>query len=109
MNRHTLKQVHAAMAHYKKKGIPYRQKQIQRLISILDDIFQHEPNVGEQLNRLGRKQIVGYWRRTEDESEKVRREKFVILKLFFEAAGLSGNVPEPKIRRHALLVRAKRN
>ncbi len=63
---------------------------------ILDDIFRHEPYVAEQLNRIGRRQIIGYWERTKGEGEQVRREKYAILKLFFETANLKVRVPMPK-------------
>lgn len=96
MNAHTKKQVLTIMAPYHKRGIPYRKKQVKRLLMILDDIFKHEPYVAEQLERVGRRQIVGYWERTKDESAQVRREKYAILKLFFETANLKGNVPRPK-------------
>ncbi len=84
------------MAPYNKRGIPYRKKQVKRLLMILDDIFKHEPYVAEQLKRVGRRQIIGYWQRTKHESAQVRREKYAILKLFFEKANLKGNVPRPK-------------
>ncbi|MEZ9944851.1 hypothetical protein BCS96_04315 [Vibrio breoganii] len=96
MNRNTFKQIMTTMASYNKKGIKYRGKQLKRLVSMLDDIFQHEPNTGEHLERIGRKQITGYWRRTEEESPQVRQEKYAILKLFFETAQLKGQVPKPK-------------
>ncbi|MGR5130789.1 hypothetical protein [Vibrio alfacsensis] len=96
MNRQTKKQILTIMAPYHKRGIPYRKKQIKRLLMILDDIFKHEPYVAEQLKRVGRRQIAGYWERTKHESAKVRKEKYAILKLFFETANLKGNVPRPK-------------
>ncbi|MEZ9785089.1 hypothetical protein [Vibrio breoganii] len=96
MKKNTYKQVCTVMAPYKKKGIPYRRKQIQRLLTILEDIFEHEPNLHDELERIGRKQIIGYWRRTEGESPTTRQEKYKVLCLFFEAANLRGHVPYPK-------------
>ncbi len=84
------------MAPYIKPGIPYRKKQVKRLMTILDDIFRHEPYVAEQLNRIGRRQIIGYWERTKEEGEQVRREKYAILNMFFEKANLKVRVPIPK-------------
>ncbi len=99
MNAHTKKQILTIMGPYRKRGIPFRQKQVKRLLMIFDDIFRHEPHVAEQLNRIGRRQLVGYWERTKDEGERVRREKYAILKLFFETANLKVKVPRPKCDR----------
>ncbi len=96
MNAHTEKQIRAIMAPYRKAGIPYRKKQMKRLMMILDDIFRHEPYVAEQLNRIGRRQIIGYWERTKEEGDQVRREKYAILNMFFEMANLKVRVPIPK-------------
>ncbi|WP_182010071.1 hypothetical protein [Vibrio sp. B1FLJ16] len=96
MNTHTRKQILTIMAPYHKRGIPYRKKQVKRLLMIFEDIFHHEPNVAEQLNRVGRRQLIGYWERTKEEGEQVRREKYAILKLFFETANLKVRVPIPK-------------
>ncbi len=96
MNAHTEKQIRAIIAPYIKPGIPYRKKQVKRLMTILDDIFRHEPYVAEQLNRVGRRQIIGYWERTKEEGDQVRREKYAILKMFFEMANLKVRVPEPR-------------
>ncbi len=84
------------MAPYIKPGIDYRRKQVKRLMTILDDIFRHEPYVAEQLNRIGRRQLIGYWERTNEEGNQVRREKYAILKMFFEMANLKVRVPEPR-------------
>ncbi len=97
MNKNTFSQVMTIMAPYRKKGIPFRQKQIRRLISILEDIFQHEKYLGEQLHKVGRRQIIGYWERTKHESNQTRKEKYAILKLFFEQAHFRGRVPFPKM------------
>ncbi|NVC96130.1 hypothetical protein FC650_21520 [Vibrio natriegens] len=96
MNGHTKKQILTIMAPYHKPGISYRKKQVKRLLAILDDIFRHEPYVGENLNRVGRRQLIGYWERTKNEGERVRQEKYAILKLFFENTNLKVRVPKPK-------------
>ncbi|MBE3868273.1 hypothetical protein HJ160_03825 [Vibrio parahaemolyticus] len=83
MNPTTFKQIHQVMAFYNKRGIPYRRKQLQRLMTILDDIFAHEPYLGEQIHRIGRRQVIGYWERTKHESSQVRKEKYRILEIFF--------------------------
>ncbi|NOI25736.1 hypothetical protein JKJ11_05920 [Vibrio sp. SCSIO 43133] len=96
MSPYTRKKIMAVMSAYLKRGIPFRKKQVRRLLAILDDIFLHEPNVGESLEKVGRRQIIGYWDRTQSESTAVRLEKYQILKLFFSAAGLRGKVPKPR-------------
>ena len=85
------------MAPYRKKGIPFRQKQLKRLLSILEDIFRHEQNLGENFQKIGKRQIIGYWERTKHESAQTRREKYAVLKLFFEQGNLRGKVPFPKL------------
>ncbi|EDL53834.1 hypothetical protein VSAK1_10368 [Vibrio mediterranei AK1] len=85
------------MASYQKPGIAFRRKQVTRLLAILEDIFQHEPYLGEQLHKVGKRQIIGYWQRTRHESTQTRKEKYAILKLFFEQAHLRGRVPFPKL------------
>ncbi|WP_045397785.1 hypothetical protein [Vibrio campbellii] len=98
MNKHTQRQILSVMAPYQKRGIPYRAKQVKRLLMIFDDIFRHEPYVAEQLNRVGRRQIIGYWERSRGDSEQVRQEKYAILKWFFEHTDLKVRVPISKKR-----------
>lgn len=64
MNKATYSQIQAVMRHYLKPGVPYRRKQVNRLVAMLDNIFIHEKNLGDSIERLGRKHIIGYWRRT---------------------------------------------
>ncbi|MGL6261659.1 hypothetical protein [Vibrio sp. WXL210] len=97
MNPNTHKQIMTVMAAYNKKHIPYRRKQVMRLLSIFDDIFMHEPNLGERLHAVGRRQIVGYWERSKHESAQVRKEKYSILRYFYVTAGLSVRVPYPRV------------
>lgn len=101
MNQNTKRQILAVMAFYNKRGIPFRRKQLVRLLSILEDIFQHDPYLGEQLHKVGKRQIIGYFERTRHESDKTRLEKYQILRLFFSKANLKGKVPYPKKRDHA--------
>ena len=98
MSPYTRKTIMAVMSSYLKRGIPYRKKQMRRLLAILDDIFLHEPNVGEALEKIGRRQIIGYWERTRLESDSVRFEKYQILSLFYGNAGLKGRVPKPRVK-----------
>ncbi|GEA49265.1 hypothetical protein VIN01S_00690 [Vibrio inusitatus NBRC 102082] len=96
MNPNTFKQIYTTMTPYLKRGIPFRRKQVKRLVAIFEDIFTHEPYLNEHLDRVGKRQIIGYWRRTEHEGENVRKEKHAILSRFFTAARLKGKVPKPK-------------
>ncbi|MPW37314.1 hypothetical protein [Vibrio sp. B1Z05] len=96
MNPHSLRRINGVMSSYKKPGIEYRKKQVQRLINIFEDIFEHEGSVAEDILRVGRKHIIGYWRRTENETAVVRQEKFRILQYFFEMANTKVRVPPPK-------------
>lgn len=99
MNQITYKQINQIMAFYAKKGIPYRAKQVKRLITILDDIFLHEPYLADQINRVGRRQLIGYWQRTKHESTAVRMEKYRILSMFFARACPKVKVPKPKLKK----------
>lgn len=76
-----------------KKSV-YKKKQIKRLIAIIDDIFKHEPI--SSLESIGKRQIIGYWKRHENESVKTRREKYSILVHFFRVSNPQVTVPEPK-------------
>lgn len=96
MNRNTHKQIMTVMASYSKKGIPFRRKQIKRFLAIFDDIFAHEPTLGERLHSVGRRQIIGYWERTKHESSLVRKEKCQILIRFYTTAQLDVKVPHPR-------------
>lgn len=74
----------------------FKKVQMKRLISMLDDIFQHEGMA--DLSSIGKRQIIGYWRRTEAETDKTRREKYSILKKYFSLYNPNIRVPEPKKR-----------
>ncbi|MBD0788433.1 hypothetical protein HUO09_18910 [Vibrio sp. Y2-5] len=83
------------MRSYTKKGKKsiYKKKQIKRLVTVLNDIFKNEGS--EKLEAIGRRQIIGYWRRNTD-SDKVRYEKYLIIRLFFEVFNSKISVPKPK-------------
>lgn len=80
--------------HSKGKKSTYKKKQLRRLIAILDDIFQHE-NMSD-LDAIGRRQLIGYWSRTENETHETRRAKYTILKMFFQLYNPKITVPNPK-------------
>lgn len=83
------------MRTYTSKGrkSQYKKRQMKRLYLIFEDIFRAEGT--ERLEAIGRRQIIGYWRRNSD-SEKVRYEKYLILRLFFEKFNVKVTVPKPK-------------
>ncbi|QRG81509.1 hypothetical protein [Vibrio diabolicus] len=78
----------------KGKKSTYKNKQIRRLIAIIDNIFYYEGT--QDLSAIGRKQLIGYWRRTESEQFETRRAKYVILRKFFALYNPKVTVPEPK-------------
>ncbi|MEZ8196957.1 hypothetical protein [Vibrio cortegadensis] len=88
-----IRQIMITYSHKGKKSL-YKKKQMKRLISILDDIFSHEGI--QQLSIVGRKQLIGYWRRTEHEKYETRRAKYCILYRFFSLYNPQVTVPEPK-------------
>ncbi len=96
MKQNTYKQIITIMAPYLKKGIPFRRKQVNRLLAIYEDIFVHEPNLNQEISRVGRRQFIGYWERTKHETKTVRKEKYSVLCTFYSKANLPGRVPHPK-------------
>lgn len=66
---------------------------MRRLIAILHDITQNEGR--QNLTTIGRKQIIGYWRRKETETNSTRREKYNILVKYFELENPNVTVPKP--------------
>jgi hypothetical protein len=75
----------------------YKRKQVLRLIRIFDDIFCHEST--SRIDAIGRRQIIGYWRRHEHESYKTRMEKYHILTKFFASYEKTQHVTVPKPNR----------
>lgn len=96
MHHQTYAFIHQCMLPYTKKGKKslYKKKQMKRLIAIIDDIFQHEGMA--QLDSIGKRQLIGYWRRTEHEQFETRRAKYTILKIFFALYHPKVRVPIPK-------------
>ena len=81
---------------YRRQGASaYRRRQYNRLLAILNNVLEHEPTCHNDLNRIGRRQIIGYWRRHEHEVQGVRTEKHRILAYLWNA--MSKPVP-PKPR-----------
>ncbi|CDU11733.1 conserved hypothetical protein [Vibrio coralliirubri] len=93
MNRITYKQIMTIMAHYNKKGLPYRAKQVKRLIRLFEDIFEHESYLHQKIEGIGYRQLTGYFRRHSAESLKTRKEKYQILRVFFAYADIKVRVP----------------
>lgn len=96
MHNQTFKKIHLAMHEYTAKGTKsgYKKKQMKRLVSIFEDIFENEQD--SRLEAIGRRQIIGFWRRTEHEANKTRLAKYQILKRFFESFNKRVTVPKPK-------------
>ncbi|MCG3861768.1 MULTISPECIES: hypothetical protein [Vibrio] len=96
MNRQTVKSIYQSMSEYYRKGKKsgYKKKQMKRLIRIIQDILQNEGT--SQIKTIGKRQIIGYWRRTEHESPQTRREKYNILKKYFEVTNEKIKVPQPR-------------
>ncbi len=96
MHSKTYALIRMTMIEYIKKGSKssYKKVQMKRLIAIIENIFEHEKCT--DLNAIGRRQLIGYWRRTSQESDKTRREKYTILKKFFEIYNVKVTVPQPK-------------
>ena len=106
MHHKTHALVRQVMMPYTTKGkkSSFKKVQMKRLISVLDDIFQHEGM--SDLNAIGKRQIIGYWRRTESETDKTRREKYSILRRYFSLYNPTVQVPEPKKRAMDTILRS---
>ncbi|EPX6970178.1 hypothetical protein ACW0W9_004817 [Vibrio parahaemolyticus] len=96
MHHQTHALIRQFMLPYSAKGkkSTYKKKQMKRLIAIIEDIFVHEGS--EDLSAIGRKQLIGYWRRTECEQLETRRAKYIILCRFFSIYNRKIKVPKPK-------------
>lgn len=97
MNKQTESLIYQLMHGYWKKGrkCNYKQKQMKRLIKILDDIFEHEISVKSNLQRIKPKHISRYYQRTCNETQKTHLEKYSVLEKFFSLYNPSIRVPKP--------------
>lgn len=91
-------EINQIMHTYVAKGTKstYKKRQMKRLIAALEDIFNQEGT--ERINAIGRRQIIGFWRRNKD-SDKIRYEKFLILREFFGRCNPSVTVPKPTVNK----------
>ena len=97
MSPESFKIIEIAMHIYRRRGATeYRKRQYKRLLGALKDIFEHEPNCYGNINKVGRKQLIGYWRRNEHISQKVRIEYYRVLSDFFEILDTQIRVPKPR-------------
>ena len=87
---------------YKRTGAKsYRRKQVKRLMFMLNNIIQHEKNPTLQLHQLGRKQIIGFWRRHDHFSEATKNEYWRIVEILFERLG-KVSPPKPNKNKNAI-------
>ena len=93
MSPSNLKEIEQLLNTYKRGGSSsYRRIQVKRLISILDDIFAHEPKCFDRINAVGRRQIIGYYKRHSNEKMTTLIEKWRVLSLLFELKSLKAPV-----------------
>ena len=78
----------------------YKKRQVARLRAILMFCFENYPELDYRVNAIGRKHLVAYWKATEGEADKVRLEKYRVLKHFFGSGFVSRPpvVPKPLLR-----------
>lgn len=90
-------EINQIMHTYKSKGSKsiYKRRQMKRLIDALKDIFKHEST--ERIEAIGWRQLTGFWNRNTD-SDRVRYEKYLILREFFSRCNAKVTVPKPKVR-----------
>lgn len=96
MKPETLRLVLYLMNDYKRTGAKaYRKKQVGRLMYMLNDIIQAEGLKGVCLHRIGRKHVIGFWRRHEHLSYQTRKEYWQILNVLYQKLGKL-EPPRPK-------------
>lgn len=97
MSPESLKIVNFHLQAYRRQGAsPYRRRQYRRLLAIINNVLEHEPDCHNDLNRIGRRQIIGYWCRHEHEVQRVRIEKYRIVALLWDAMSKPAP-PKPRI------------
>lgn len=74
----------------------YRKKQFKRLLLMLNNIIEYEHLQSHELERMGRKHVIGFWRRHESLSDKTRKEYWQILSVLFQKLG-KHSPPKPKL------------
>ena len=98
MSPESFQAIEMAMHIYRRRGATeYRKRQYKRLLNALKDIFECEPNLHGNINRIGRKQLIGYWRRHEHLSQKVRVEHYRVIYELFNHLDTQITVPKPKL------------
>lgn len=80
----------------------YRRRQTKRLIAILAWCNANRPAIQNRVDAVSRRDLIAYWEATKDESDKVRIEKYRILKAFFESGAVRNppRVPLPRLSQH---------
>lgn len=96
MQPETYRTVKNAMNSYTSKGkkSAFKKKQMKRLIFMLDCIMTK--NGDPRIEAIGKRQIIQHWKTIEHESDKTRREKYLILFKFFSVFNQKVTVPEPR-------------
>jgi hypothetical protein len=75
-------------------GKSHRRETIQVLIALLREIHQHEDCLPEQ---IGRRQIIGYYRRHAHLSPATLRRHQTAVGLLWDWLGRTGEPPKPKV------------
>ena len=97
MKESSLREFNRLMRPYCAKGSKAnRTKQCQRALFAINDIFKHEPLVRDRLESLGRKHVIGFWRRNEAMNQTTRMNYWYALRTTFELLGKS-DPPKPII------------
>ncbi len=98
MDKKTESLIYQFMHGYWKKGrkCNYKQKQMKRLVQILNDIFENEITVRSDVQRIRPKHITRYYQRTCNEAQKTRLEKYSVLEKFFSLYNPKIRVPKPQ-------------
>ncbi len=89
----------------KGKKSPFKKIQMKRLVAMLDEIMSKESE--PRLEAIGKRQIIRHWKRIENETDKTRREKYLILLKFFNLFNPKVTVPEPRLKDGSILSKTK--
>ena len=102
----TEKQIKTLMHSYTAKGgSQHRKKRYQGLLNMINEIFNEEKI--SDLDKIGKNQIIGYWRRHRAESEKTLNEKWSVLNVLFAKLN-KPEPPRPNYRMTKYLVRKEK-
>ncbi|WP_318492186.1 hypothetical protein [Photobacterium leiognathi] len=98
MNPNTQIIVNDAMREYRRTGRKaFRKRQVSVLRSLLNDIFEHEPNCRDRIQSIGKRQLTGYYRRHSHLKLATLVARWRVLCILFEKMGMNEPLHPSKV------------